>query len=591
MKIEDINDKTTVEDFLTLKKSDLVLFLRSSSAKISGNKDELARRAFETNQINNGVTASLSTVLVSQHSYTNDNVDIPPYNELNSGWTSDLSLLPLVSHQDVESFLIHSSHRTGDNEKMLCYRQFIRGYNFFKENYVHDLMINSIDDDCESCYIRSKCYPSMKQQGPYQQWILISKKTPVVVFKANCSCPAGLGEGCTHIAGLLFKLEACAQEKENTACTSKPCNWNKGGKRKKDPQEVLNISFKKLKYGGNEPCANEKKNKFIVKNSITDQGQDFLSLLTAKLGNLNYSPAIFDLVAPSCEVYDINSDINVVNFEEVETSEYLHFESDNYIDIMSIVQKEPPINETILLDKFVNIPQTVIDEIEKRTLGQSENQLWFDTRKFRITSSNFHSIVSRKKADVDKLVQSFSKPGKVINAAPLIWGRKHEPIARKKYIAHRRLKYGEKIFVKECGIFLCDKFGFLGASPDGLVKKCTKLGEEKCVLEIKCPWKWRMKTIREACASKDFFLETDEQNNMQLKKSHKYFSQIQGQMGICKYENCDLVIYLLNDFLTVEVKFDKLYWENMEQKLIEFYKENMVPHIVSCSQSLQSVDD
>ena len=149
MKIEDINDKTTVEDFLTLKKSDLVLFLRSSSAKISGNKDELARRAFETNQINNGVTASLSTVLVSQHSYTNDNVDIPPYNELNSGWTSDLSLLQLVSHQDVESFLIHSSHRTGDNEQMLCYRQFIRGNNFFKENYVHDLMINSIDDDCE----------------------------------------------------------------------------------------------------------------------------------------------------------------------------------------------------------------------------------------------------------------------------------------------------------------------------------------------------------------------------------------------------------------------------------------------------------
>ena len=103
-----------------------------------------------------------------------------------------------------------------------------------------------------------------------------------------------LGEGCTHIAGLLFKLEACAQEKENTACTSKPCNWNKGGKRKKDPQEVLNISFKKLKYGGNEPCANEKKNKFTVKNSITDQGQNFLSLLTAKLGNLNYSPVIFD---------------------------------------------------------------------------------------------------------------------------------------------------------------------------------------------------------------------------------------------------------------------------------------------------------
>ncbi|CAC5375875.1 unnamed protein product [Mytilus coruscus] len=252
MKIADINEKTTVEDFLTLKKSDLVLFLRSSSAKISGNKDELARRAIETNQTNNGVTASLS-----------------------------------------------------------------------------------------------------------------------------------LGEGCTHIAA---------------------------------------------KY---------------------------------------------------------------------------------------------------------NIPQIEIDGIENRTVGQSENPLWFETRKFRITSSNFHQIVAHKKADVEKLVQSFSNPDKLINVAPLIWGRKHEPIARKKYIAHRRLKYGEKIFVKDCGIFLCDKFGFLGASPDGLVKKCTKFGEQKCVLEIKCPWKWTRKTIREACLSKDFFCEIDEQNNIQLKKSHKYFSQIQGQMGIC----------------------------------------------------------
>lgn len=265
------------------------------------------------------------------------------------------------------------------------------------------------------------------------------------------------------------------------------------------------MSFKKLKYGGNEPCVKEKKNKFIVKNSITDQGQDLLSLLTAKLGNLNYTPALFDLVAPSSEVYDINNDINVINFEEVETSEYLHYESDSYIDIMSIVQKEPPINKTVLLDKFGNITPSVIDEIENRTVGQSENALWFETRKFRITSSNFHQIVARKKADIEKLVQSFSKPDKVINVAPLIWGRKHEPIARKKYIAHRRLNFGEQIFVNECGIFLCDKFGFFGASPDGLVKKCTKFGEQKCVLEIKCPWKWRMKTIREACLKKDFF--------------------------------------------------------------------------------------
>ncbi|CAG2236116.1 unnamed protein product [Mytilus edulis] len=148
--------------------------------------------------------------------------------------------------------------------------------------------------------------------------------------------------------------------------------------------------------------------------------------------------------------------------------------------------------------------------IEKRTLGQSENQLWFDTRKFRITSSNFHSIVSRKKADVDKLVQSFSKPDKVINVAPLIWGRKHEPIARIKYIAHRRLKYGEQNFVKECGIFLCDKFDFLVLVLMDLLKSAQSLVRKKCTRD-KMSMEMEYENNQRGMCKQRFFLEIDEQ--------------------------------------------------------------------------------
>jgi hypothetical protein len=35
------------------------------------------------------------------------------------------------------SYLLKS--RSDDNEKMSCYRQFIRGFNFYKENYIHDI--------------------------------------------------------------------------------------------------------------------------------------------------------------------------------------------------------------------------------------------------------------------------------------------------------------------------------------------------------------------------------------------------------------------------------------------------------------------
>jgi hypothetical protein len=93
-----------------------------------------------------------------------------------------------LSH--VEDYLLHSTHRTKDREKIQCYRQFIRGFNFHKENYIHNIMVNLIDDMSKFCYVRSKCYPSMKQE-PYTQWLLITKDKPFHIAQASCTCPAG----------------------------------------------------------------------------------------------------------------------------------------------------------------------------------------------------------------------------------------------------------------------------------------------------------------------------------------------------------------------------------------------------------------
>jgi hypothetical protein len=43
----------------------------------------------------------------------------------------------LRSDKDVETYLLKS--RSDDNEKMSCYRKFNRGFNFYKENYIHHI--------------------------------------------------------------------------------------------------------------------------------------------------------------------------------------------------------------------------------------------------------------------------------------------------------------------------------------------------------------------------------------------------------------------------------------------------------------------
>jgi hypothetical protein len=45
--------------------------------------------------------------------------------------------MSLRSDKDVETYLLKS--RSDDNEKMSCYRQFNRGFNFYKENYIYDI--------------------------------------------------------------------------------------------------------------------------------------------------------------------------------------------------------------------------------------------------------------------------------------------------------------------------------------------------------------------------------------------------------------------------------------------------------------------
>ena len=40
-----------------------------------------------------------------------------------------------------------------------------------------------------------------------------------------CTCVAGQGEACSHVAALLFTLEANSQVRKSLSCTSSPCYW------------------------------------------------------------------------------------------------------------------------------------------------------------------------------------------------------------------------------------------------------------------------------------------------------------------------------------------------------------------------------
>jgi hypothetical protein len=99
----------------------------------------------------------------------------------------------------------------------------------------------------------------------------------------------------------------------------------------------------------------------------------------------------------------------------------------------------------------------------------------------------------------------------------LQWRRKHEPIAKKRYKAYKKLNCKQKVNVHERGVFLCDTCSFLAASPDGVVSQ----DKTEHFLEIKCPYKWRNSTVEEACKSSNFYCYLDNNNSVTLKRNSR----------------------------------------------------------------------
>ena len=54
---------------------------------------------------------------------------------------------------------------------------------------------------------------------------------------------AGLGEACSHIAALLFAVDANTLMRKNTSCTSGPCSWLLPGCKKVEYALISDIDF------------------------------------------------------------------------------------------------------------------------------------------------------------------------------------------------------------------------------------------------------------------------------------------------------------------------------------------------------------
>ena len=132
--------------------------------------------------------------------------------------------------------------------------------------------------------------------------------------------------------------------------------------------------------------------------------------------------------------------------------------------------------------------------------------------------------------------------------------------------------------VKQCGMFV-NATGIMGASPDGLIS-CDCHGDG--VLEIKCATKY----FNEDPKSANVIKNLDYICNDTVSKSHKYYSQMQLQMGITGRKWCDFVVFTCKcledavDPLIIRVEFDKVHYLSIVNAAEKFWYEHLLREMV-----------
>ena len=153
------------------------------------------------------------------------------------------------------------------------------------------------------------------------------------------------------------------------------------------------------------------------------------------------------------------------------------------------------------------------------------------------------------------------------------WGRSYEPAARRVYTNARK-----STRVQQCGLIVSPKYPHLGASPDALLENPT---EGQGLLEIKCPAADKWKSVHpNVCAlDSDFFCTLDENGAIKLKRSHRYYIQVQGQMAISGRSWCDFMVWTLKGWTVERIYTDSECWNDMLPKLTHFYVNCVLPEL------------
>ncbi|CAN7976320.1 unnamed protein product [Ixodes persulcatus] len=468
---------------------------------------------------------------------------------------------------DIKDYLVHSTNFI-TRDQMKAYKA-LDAHNYLTSGWVAPPKLKVLPDGMIVVVGKARSRVTLLTPGP---WLLV--RADGVVELAHCTCMAGLGEACSHIAAVLFYLEAVVKQRDGTACTDVANSWRPVYVKNVACCPISKINFssataKKQHLDADEAQTVSKLRKNIPKPTTEEVDKFFAQLHASGAQSAilsitkGYAQDYIPTVAkyPTVLLGDLYKDDKPSSWEAVMA------ECDHIASRLSVVP-ELILNISMLLEEVVS------RSVEADTKDQAVSSTWFAFRAGRVTASNARAAcftpISKPSPS---LVKKMCYPTEHKFSTPATrWGIAKEPIARERYT--RDASQCHMNFVcKKSGLHISPEHPYLAATPDGLTK-CSCCGEG--LLEIKCPFS--CKSLQEVTARKDGCLQVVS-GRLELKTTHSFFYQVQMQLMVCQKQFCDFVLWTTGGMHTQRVHLDEDFCDIMTGKCKAFFLQALLPEL------------
>ena len=408
-------------------------------------------------------------------------------------------------------------------------------------------------------------------------WMIVDKDGTII--SAHClGCKAGLAESCSHVASVMFYIEAVTRIQGKLACTQAKCTWIL-------PTYVNEVPYAKVR---DIDFSSAKKLKSTLEQKIEITGEASDKSLEQRCDK--YANAI-----PSdAEIQEVYAKLNACKIKAVALS-LIEPYADQFIDESRTLPIIPDLFETknleleypellkMCVQVTLGVSEEHINKVEVSTRDQASGSGFYRHRAGRIgasqCSSAFHTNLAQPS---QSLIKTICYPSLYkVNTKATRHGQKHESAAIKAYEASMKGRH-VNFQVKKCGLFINREHSFLHATPDFLVS-CDCCGSG-CG-EVKCPIVIIDGNFDEYVKHKGSCLEKVD-GNLQLKKSHNYYFQVQQQLfTVPNLQYDDFVVCAFDEANNIHLFVQRIYpdvqhWNLVLPKLELFWRICLLPEVL-----------